>query len=115
MPTFMQKIRLVIRGWNRRREEKQREFLAQNQWGPSGVAPLAAAPRKVAALQVDMDGLIVAHLDDSGHFHHYLDIKSGEVIESRDPLNVDHYRRVPSRPAESDERRAFLATLKDSG
>jgi len=34
MPTFMQKIKLAIRGWNRRREEKDREFLAKNVRAP---------------------------------------------------------------------------------
>ena len=120
MPTLMQKIRLALRGWSRRREEREREFLAKNAgWGnvASG-APLtpSLSPQSGERVQgIDMEGLTVAYLDDSGQFHHYLDIETGEVLETRDPLNGDRYRRVPSRTSEAEDRRAFIATVEDSG
>ena len=112
MPTLMQKIRLAIRGWNRRREEKDREFLARNTWGPgfSRVEPAKAGAPK----NIDMEGLTVACLDGSGQLAHYLDIESGEVIDTRDALAGDRYRRVPTQ-SESADRQAFIATLEDSG
>jgi hypothetical protein len=116
MPTLMQKIRLVIRGWNRRREEREREFLAKNTvWAP---APAGAGVLKPASTQkaIDFEGLTVAWLDDSGQFEHYLDLEGGEVIDTRDSLTGDRYRRVPSRSAQSevDDRRAFVAALDPS-
>ena len=113
MPTLIQKIRLAIRGWNRRREEKQQEFLAKNVW--SGGLQAAGGLKPVAPQRaVDIDGLTVAYLDDSGQFHHYLDVQSGEVIDTREMLSDVRYRRVPSHEPEADERRGFLATLDDS-
>ena len=116
MPTLMQKIRLAIRGWNRRREEKDREFLAKNAvWG-GGQAPSPVQTEQpgAAVLHIDMEGLTVACLDGSGQMAHYLDIESGEVIDTRDALTGDRYRRVPTQP-ESADRQAFIATLEDSG
>ena len=114
MPTLMQKIRLAIRGWNRRREEKEQDFLAKNTWS-GGLQ--AAGGLKPAATQknIDVEGLTVAYLDDSGHFQHYLDIETGDVIDSREPLVGARYRRVPPRRAEADERRDFILMLEDSG
>jgi len=109
----MQKIRLAIRGWNRRREEKQQEFLKQNMWGVAPPPP--AAPARAPALHVDIEGLTVAYLDDSGQFQHYLDLETGEVIDTRELLTGARYRRVPAHTSDADERRAFLATLDDSG
>jgi len=110
----MQKIRLAIRGWNRRREEKEKEFLAKNAWSPGlsrDGAARAGAPQK----NIDLEGLTVAYLDGSGHFEHYLDIETGDVIDSRNPLIGDRYRRVPSHREADDERRAFIAAVEDSG
>src|SRR2546428_8845991 len=83
MPTFMQKIRLAIRGWNRRREEKEREFLAKNLW--SGAPPPSPVHRQPGApvLHIDLEGLTVAYLDDSGQIQHYLDVETGDVIDTR--------------------------------
>jgi hypothetical protein len=112
----MQKIKLAIRGWNRRREEKQQEFLKQNAWGGGqAIAPVQQGRAGLPVLHVDVEGLIVAYLDDSGHFQHYLDIESGDVIESREPMIGAQYRRVPSHRAEADERREFIARIDDSG
>ncbi len=110
----MQKIRLVLRGWNRRREERDREFLARNAGWTPGVAgvvgPKPASPQK----QFDMDGLTVAYLDGSGQMAHYFDIETGDVIDSRDALSGERYRRIPSQ-SESADREVFLAALDDSG
>lgn len=114
MPTLLQKIRLAIRGWSRRREERERDFLARNTPWTSGAPPPSAAT--AARSTIDLEGLTVAWLDDSGQFEHYFDLETREVIDSREPLQGDRYRRVPSRNAQSDvdDRRAFVATLEPS-
>jgi hypothetical protein len=61
-----------------------------------------------------MDGLTVACLDSSGQLAHYLDIETGDVIDTRDAMTGDRYRRIPSQ-SESADRDAFLAALDDSG
>jgi hypothetical protein len=115
MPTLMQKIRLAIRGWNRRREEKEKEFLAKNLWsGGQAIPPVQTGQARLPVLHIDIEGLVVAYLDDSGYFQHYLDIESGDVIESREPMIGAQYRRVPSHGAQADERRDFIAALDDS-
>lgn len=112
----MQKIRLAIRGWNRRREEKEKEFLAKNLWsGGQAIPPVQTGQPRAAVLNIDIEGLIVAYLDDSGYFQHYLDIECGDVIESREPMIGAQYRRVPSHGAQAEERRDFIAKLEDSG
>jgi arylamine N-acetyltransferase len=115
----MQKLRLAWRGWARRREEKEREFVAKNaSWG--GVQPLTPAPlpARGARGEVDLEGLQVAYLDDSGRIVYYFDTENGEVIEARDgeTFAEPRYRRVPRRSAASDaaDRREFVATL-DAG
>ena len=110
----MQKIKLAIRGWNRRREEKEKEFLAKNVWSP-GFSRAEPAKAGAPSLHIDVEGLVVAYLDDSGYFQHYLDIESGDVIESREPMIGAQYRRVPTHGAQADERRDFIAKLDDSG
>ena len=120
MPTLMQKIRLALRGWSRRREEAQREFLARNL--PRTGAPPATAPARSAssasATAIDIDGLTVAYLDDSGHFAHYLDTESGDVVDvGRDETRAaPRFRRIPQRTAqsESEDRRAFVEKLEPS-
>ena len=114
MPTLMQKIKLAIRGWNRRREEKDKEFLAKNQWS-GGLQ--AAGGLKAAATQknIDIEGLTVAYLEDSGLFQHYLDIETGDVVDSREPLIGARFCQLPARRADADERREFIRTIEDSG
>jgi hypothetical protein len=114
MPTLMQKIRLAIRGWSRRREEAEKEFLAKNVWGPASAGP-EVDRLKPAATQtpVDTEGLTVAYLDDSGRIAYYLDTETGEVVDVRDGtvLAPPRYRRVPARSEQTDaeDRRAFAA------
>jgi len=110
----MQKIRLAIRGWSRRREEAEKEFLAKNVWGPASAGPEADRLKPVATqTPVDTDGLTVAYLDDSGRIAYYLDTETGEVVEVRDgsALAPPRYRRVPARSEQTDaeDRRAFAA------
>jgi len=116
MPTFMQKVRLALRGWSRRRDEAQKEFLARNL--PRGAAPIATAPARPAHSTNDMEGLTVAYLDDSGHFAHYLDTETGDIVDvaSTQTLDPPRYRRIPRRTAESEseDRRAFVAKLDPS-
>ncbi|HYS53793.1 MAG TPA: hypothetical protein VER58_08555 [Thermoanaerobaculia bacterium] len=114
MPTLMQKIRLAIRGWSRRREEKEREFLAKNAWGGAPPTPAAASPARSPALHIDIDGLTVAYLDGSGQMVHYLDIETGEVIDTGDALTGGRYRRIPSQ-SEAADRQAFIEAQEDSG
>ena len=119
----MQKIRLVIRGWQRRREEHDKEFLARNAtWGvaPSAVAPPRAKARSFA---VDTEGLTVAYLDDSGRLAHFLDTETGDIldlrvteVDARPELGDPRYRRIPSRSEKSEveDRRAFISSLDPS-
>jgi hypothetical protein len=117
--SFLQKIRLVLRGWSRRREEKEREFLRKNAtWGGApapakSTAGGGGAPRK----PVDMDGLHAAYLDGSGQIAYYLDVESGEVVERRDGSQLDatRFKRVPAGGTDLAERRAFIDTLGPSG
>jgi len=123
MPTLMQKIRLVFRGWQRRREEREKEFLTRNAgWG---TAPTVAAPppAKTRSFAVDTEGLTVAYLDDSGQLVHFLDTEDGEIVDLRvaelnahPELATPRYRRVPSRTekSEAEDRRAFIASLDAS-
>jgi len=120
----MQKLRLAWRGWARRREQAQSEFLAKNaSWAhppPLTPAPLPASGAR--GNDVDLEGLQVAYLDDSGRINYYLDTDSGEVVEARhgetnaETYAEPRYRRVPRRSAASDaaDRREFVATLEDS-
>jgi hypothetical protein len=109
MPTLMQKIRLAWRGWNRRREERNREFLEKASWNAAPPQPVAS-PKSVQALAVDIEGLTVAFLDTSARTTYYLDTQSGDVIESNVPLDGARYKRVPSASPEED-RLAFLTTI----
>ena len=120
MPTFMQKIRLAFRGWQRRREESEKEFLTRNAtWGAA--APVAVAtPAKTRTFDIDMEGLTVAYLDDSGQLAHFLDTSDGEIVDVRVAESATYpeprYRRIPSRNADADaeDRRAFIASIEAS-
>ncbi len=131
--TFFQKLQVAFRGWSRRREEEAKrrdeEFLRRNAaWGKNlecGGHAAALRPRDesggaATALQIDLDGLQVAYLDDSGQIAYYLDTKSGEVVEIRGENrpeitgNSARYKRVPQRGADADDRRAFAETLEAS-
>lgn len=116
----MQKIRLAFRGWQRRREEHEKEFLTRNAtWGaaPAVVAPKAAKTRMFA---IDTEGLTVAYLDDSGQLAHFLDTADGEIVDAgiseSSTYAEPRYRRIPSRNANADaeDRRAFIASLDAS-
>lgn len=119
MPTFLQKIQLAFRGWQRRREEAQRAFVAQNAgWGAAAKTPQAAgaAGGGGGKSAIDLEGLQVAFLDESGQIVYYLDTDSGDVIDVRDgkPLPNPRYRRVPRRTAasEAEDRGAFVAAME---
>lgn len=121
--SFWQKLQVAFRGWSRRREEREKEFLQRNTgWAPAptggGQAPSPVPRVSAKAIEVDREGLQVAYLDDSGQISYFLDTMSGEVIEirNRPAPPGDRFRRVPSRTAESDaeERRAFVQSLDDS-
>lgn len=120
----MQKIRLVLRGWQRRREEREKEFVTRNAgWGATPVATTAAPPAKKQSFAIDMEGLTVAYLDDSGQLAHFLDTEDGDIIDLRiaelsahPELVPPRYRRIPSRSekSEAEDRRAFIASLDPS-
>lgn len=112
-----QRLRLWWRGSQRRREERDAEFLAKNEWarGAAGSSPPGADLQepgglKPAATQTDLAGLQAAYLDRSGVILYYLDVDSGEVLESREELTSDRYARVPTQSDEADQQ-AFLRTL----
>jgi len=115
MPTLMQKIRLGIRGWQRRREESEKEFLTRNASWAAATPVAAAAPAKSRTFAIDMDGLTVAYLDDSGQLAHFLDTSDGEIVDVRIAESAAYpeprYRRVPSRTpnADAEDRRARRA------
>jgi hypothetical protein len=113
----MQKLRLALRGWNRRRDEAKKEFVARNaSWG-AAAAPAPAQTSRGAA-SIDIDGLTVAYLDDSGHFAHYLDTDTGDILDVavNQTFEPPRYHRIPQRTAqsESDDRRAFVEKLEPS-
>jgi hypothetical protein len=121
--TLWQRLRVAFRGWSRRREEdakrKEQEFLARNtSWAPAPSARPPAAPGRTDEGPVDIEGLQVAYLDDSGRIDYYLDVQSGEVVDVRDgrALAAERYKRVPQRSDASDaeDRRAFAASLDDA-
>jgi hypothetical protein len=125
MPTFMQKIRLVIRGWQRRREDNEKEFLARNvSWGSTPPPASTAAPAVNArSYTIDTEGLTVAYLDDSGVLAYFLDTAGGDIVDLRvtelpahPELCPPRYRRVPARNehSEAEDRRAFVASLEES-
>jgi hypothetical protein len=112
MPTLMQKIRLALRGWSRRREEANREFLQKSTWGGGAVTPgVSEAPVRTGGGKVDIEGLVVAHLDTSARTSYYLDTQSGDVIESNVPLDGARYKLVPAASPELD-REVFLTTIE---
>jgi hypothetical protein len=120
----MQKIRLVFRGWQRRRDEREKEFLTRNvAWGAKAPGVVAAAPAKARTFEIDTEGLTVAYLDDSGQLAHFLDTDDGDIVDLRvselsahPELREPRYRRVPSRSekSEAEDRRAFIASLDAS-
>jgi predicted small secreted protein len=117
MPTLMQKLRLALRGWNRRRDEAKKEFVAKNaSWARGGQALMPVAPKSTST--IDIDGLTVAYLDDSGHFAHYLDTDTGDIIDvaNDEAREAPRYRRIPQRTAQSEsaDRRAFVDGLQPS-
>ncbi|HSP34685.1 MAG TPA: hypothetical protein VLU46_10255 [Thermoanaerobaculia bacterium] len=117
--SLMQKIRLMLRGWSRRREEKEQEFLRKNAgWGvAAGFSPPTDALKRAATPAIDLDGLHAAYLDGSGQIAYYLDVESGEVVEHRDAVQVDaaRFKRVPAASnTDVAERRAFIETLEPS-
>ena len=113
MPTLFQKIQLAWRGWNRRREEKNREFLAKNVRASGGQPSAAVRPAEAAVLNIDVEALVIAHLDASQRTTYYLDTQSGDVIESNVALDGARYKPVPAASHE-DDRLAFLATLEST-
>ena len=119
----MQKIRLVFRGWQRRREEREKEFMTRNAGWSTAPAVAAAPPARERSFAVDIEGLTVAYLDDSGQLAHFLDTEDGEIVDLRvvelgahPELVAPRYRRVPSRTgkSETEDRRAFVASLEAS-
>jgi hypothetical protein len=112
-----QRLRLWWRGSQRRREERDADFVAKNAaWSSAaaGASPAEAdtarEPRAATQNQADLAGLQAAYLDRSGVIHYYLDVESGEVVESREELEGDRYARVPTQ-SDEDDQRAFLRTL----
>ena len=109
--SLMQRLRLWWRGSQRRREEKDREFLAKNTWQPPAASAGPVSQQPSAATQtVDREGLQAAYLDRSGVILYYLDKETGEVVESREELTEARYARVPTQ-SDEDDQRAFIRTL----
>lgn len=123
---WLQKARLGLRGWlRRRREHAERERAAfvdrELRWErPTATAPAAAAAPRPPGPQaeVDWDGLQVAWLDRSGRIGWYFDAATGEVIRSEEgaaPAGATLHR-IPHRSVETDraDREAFLERVEDA-
>jgi glutathione S-transferase len=112
--TFLQKVRLWWRGSQRRRED----FVAKNANWSGGQAPSPVQPREGQArapvLQIDREGLQSAYLDQSGAILYYLDLESGDVLESRIELNDPRYARVPTQDDAADRDAFLIAHLVDA-
>lgn len=126
--SFFQKIRLGLKGWSRRRAEeaarREADFIARE---TSWAKPAAQSSRSSVAAPstgMDLEGLQVAFLDDSGQIEHYLDTESGEVIEFRSTdsdrraamdSSPRRYRRIPSRTeaTEKADRVEFFKTVEN--
>jgi hypothetical protein len=112
--SLVQRLKLWWRGSQRRREERAADFVAKNAaWAPAS-QPQSSAPAHdppaTSHHPVDVAGLQAAYLDRSGVILYYLDVESGEVVESREELADGRYARVPTQSDEEDQR-AFLRTL----
>jgi len=110
---------LPFRGWQRRREESEKEFLTRNAtWGVAAPVVAAATPAKARTFEIDMEGLTVAYLDDSGQLAHFLDTSDGEIVDVRIAEAASYpeprFRRIPTRSADAEDRRAFIASLDAS-
>ena len=117
MPSLLKRFFDGIASWSRRREEREREFVAANaSW--TSAAAAQQSHRAPLSTSIDREGLQAAFLDQSGRIVYYLDTKTGEVVERRDGavLPPPRFRRVPSRAAGADEadRRAFIESLEPS-
>ena len=117
--TFWQRVRVAFRGWSRRREERQQEFLKKNAgWGSAAAQPAEVSGTGAGTgATLDREGLQAAYLDRSGQIAYYLDVVTGEVMESRgETLSGTNLKRVPtpSNESEAADRRAFVETLDDS-
>ena len=125
--SWLQKLQLFLRGWGRRREAATRrrdeELLKRNTaWAPSVPAAALRQPRAVRTEKLDVEGLCVAYLDESGRIAYYLDMTNGEVVDhlltaGDNPFgDVLRYRRVPGRTAasESEDRAVFIRGLTPS-
>src|ERR1041384_5018410 len=96
--TLMQRLRLWWKGSQRRRDE----FGKTATWASSGGQALT--PVRAAKPQIDRDGILSAYLDQSGRTNYYLDVATGEVIES----TSSNLPRIPTQDEASD-RAAFIA------
>ena len=107
----------LFESWGKRREEREREFLAANT-GWARPAERAAAKVAVPRPEIDREGLQSAFLDQSGRITYYLDLETGEVVDDREStaLAPPRYRRVPTRGSGADaaDRRAFVDSLEPS-
>jgi hypothetical protein len=110
--TLLQKVRLWWRGSQRRRDDERRAFLAKNAWSGGQALPPVPPSRtgqaRAPVLHIARDGLQAAYLDQSGAILYYLDLDSGDVVESRDALSSARYARVPTQDDATD-RDAFIA------
>ena len=101
--TLWQRIRVAWRGWTRRREERNEQFLRANaSWGSAAAATARASESVRSGPAIDLDGLQAAYLDRSGQIAYFLDTETGEVVENVSGGGSSRFRRVPSQTAESE-------------
>ncbi|HSP33987.1 MAG TPA: hypothetical protein VLU46_06730, partial [Thermoanaerobaculia bacterium] len=96
---FFDRIRSGLEAWGKRREVRERDFVAANAgWArPARSSPMTIAG--ASGVEIDREGLQAAFLDQSGRIAYYLDIETGEVAEHSAPgaLTPPRYRRLPAR------------------
>lgn len=120
---WLQKTRLGLKGWLRRRRERaegrRAAFLDRElRWDRPAEPgkPSEAAAR--SGPDVDWEGLQVAWLDRSGRIAWYFDPATGEVVRAEEgaaPEGVGTLHPIPHRTAETDhaDREAFAAGLEE--
>src|SRR5512140_257692 len=99
MASFIEKIVQAIDGWGKRRQERERAFVAANA-GWNAPAAAGAQQARKSTIAIDREGLQETFLNQPGWIAYFLDTESGAVLERRDAAAIvePRYRRVPSRP-----------------
>lgn len=121
---LLQKMRLGLKGWLRRRSERaegrRAAFLDRElRWERPAEAERPPEAGARPGPDLDWEGLQVAWLDRSGRIAWYFDPATGEVLraeEGSEPPGDGTFHLIPHRSAETDraDREAFTAGVEDA-